>query len=180
MHEAVADADFVQENAPERPELRIKLFAGLDAAAPADAIIASSSYGITMSVMQAGAGTRGGRSSAPRSTRRTSSGSSRSSAARRPRPRRSGAAIALYASVGEKPVHLRKELPGHVANRLQAALYREVVHLIDQGVLDVGDADDAVSWGPRRAVGRDGTESALALGGGAGGIRHFMDTLVAR
>ncbi|MFD4621133.1 3-hydroxyacyl-CoA dehydrogenase family protein [Streptomyces sp. NPDC058475] len=46
-------------------------------------------------------------------------------------------------------MHLKKKPPAHVANRLQAALYREVVvHLIEQGVLDVADSDDAVSWGP--------------------------------
>src|SRR5437764_624202 len=57
-------------------------------------------------------------------------------------------AIAFYASIGKKPILLNKELPGHVANRLQAALYREVMYLIQQGVLSVGDADDAVSYGP--------------------------------
>jgi carnitine 3-dehydrogenase len=48
-------------------------------------------------------------------------------------------AISFYSSIGKKPIHLRKEVVGHVANRLQAALYREVVHLIEQGVLDVAD-----------------------------------------
>src|SRR5260370_26590436 len=57
-------------------------------------------------------------------------------------------AMAFYASIGKKPIFLRKEFPGHVANRLQAALYREVVYLIQQGVLSVADADDAVSWSP--------------------------------
>ena len=71
-------------------------------------------------------------------------------------------AMAFYASIGKKPIHLKKELPGHVANRLQAALYREVVYLIEQGVLDVADADDAVSWGPGLAVGGHGTQSAVA------------------
>jgi carnitine 3-dehydrogenase len=51
LKEALADADFVQENAPERPELKVKLFADIDDATPPDAIIASSSSGITMSVM---------------------------------------------------------------------------------------------------------------------------------
>jgi 3-hydroxyacyl-CoA dehydrogenase len=55
--------------------------------------------------------------------------------------------MTFYASIGKKPIQLHKELPGHVANRLQAALYREVMYLIEQGVLSVADADDAVSWG---------------------------------
>ncbi|MFD4548544.1 3-hydroxyacyl-CoA dehydrogenase NAD-binding domain-containing protein [Streptomyces sp. NPDC058251] len=57
-------------------------------------------------------------------------------------------AMSFYAAIGKKPIHLKKKPPAHVANRLQAALYREVVHLIEQGVLDVADSDDAVSWGP--------------------------------
>src|SRR3954452_24360601 len=146
LRAAVADAGFVQENAPERAELKVKLLAEIDDAAPADAIIASSSCGITMSVMQAECARPertvighpfnpphviplvevvGGARTAPETIERT---------------------MAFYASIGKKPVLLRKELPGHVANRLQAALYREVVHLIDHGVLGVPDADDAVSW----------------------------------
>ena len=57
-------------------------------------------------------------------------------------------AIEFYASIGKKPIHLRKEVVGHVANRLQAAIYREVVNLINLGVVDVADADTAVCWGP--------------------------------
>jgi carnitine 3-dehydrogenase len=58
------------------------------------------------------------------------------------------AAMAFYAAIGKKPILLRKAFPGHVANRLQAALYREIVYLIQQGVLSVADADTAVSYGP--------------------------------
>ena len=50
-------------------------------------------------------------------------------------------AMRFYASIGKKPIHLRKELPGHVANRLQAALYREILHLIEQDVLSVEETD---------------------------------------
>ena len=57
-------------------------------------------------------------------------------------------AISFYKSIGKRPIHVKKEIPGHAVNRIQAALYREVVHLIDQGVLDVADSDDAVSWVP--------------------------------
>ena len=89
-------------------------------------------------------------------------------------------AMAFYASIGKKPIHLKKELPGHVANRLQSALYREVVYLIGQGVLDVADADDAVSWGPGLRWGVMGPNLLWHLGGGEGGIQHFMDTLMPR
>ena len=177
---ALADADFVQENAPERPELKVKLFADIDDATPPEAIIASSSSGITMSVMQAKCRRPertvighpfnpphviplvevvGGTQTAPETVRD---------------------AMEFYASIGKKPIHLKKELPGHVANRLQSALYREVVYLIGQGVLDVADADDAVSWGPGLRWGVMGPNLLWHLGGGQGGIQHFMDTLMPR
>ncbi len=177
---ALSDADFVQENAPERPELKVKLFADIDDATPPEAIIASSSSGITMSVMQAQCQRPertvighpfnpphviplvevvGGTKTAPETVRE---------------------AMEFYASIGKKPIHLKKELPGHVANRLQSALYREVVYLIGQGVLDVADADDAVSWGPGLRWGVMGPNLLWHLGGGEGGIQHFMDTLMPR
>jgi 3-hydroxyacyl-CoA dehydrogenase len=180
MRQAVADCDFVQENAPERPELKVTLFADLDAATPPEAIIASSSSGITMSVMQAQCARPdrtvighpfnpphviplvevvGGTKTTPETIE---------------------SAMAFYRSIGKKPVLLKKELPGHVANRLQSALYREVVHLIAQGVLDVADADDAVSWGPGLRWGVMGPNLLWHLGGGEGGIQHFMDTLMPR
>jgi len=87
-------------------------------------------------------------------------------------------AMRFYASIGKKPIHLRKELPGHVANRLQAALYREMLHLIDQGVLSVEEADAAVSYGPGLRWGVMGQSLQWHLGGGAGGIQHFMEQLM--
>ena len=86
-------------------------------------------------------------------------------------------AMAFYTSIGKKPIHLRKEMAGHVANRLQAALYREVVYLIEQGVLDVADADAAVCWGPGPRWGVMGPNLLFHLGGGQGGIQHFMEHL---
>ena len=127
MKQALAQADLVQENAPERPEFKIKLFADMDDATPADALIASSSSGITPSVMQTKCKhpervlvghpfnpphiiplveVVGGTKTSPEAIQ---------------------AAMAFYASIGKKPIHLKKELPGHVANRLQAALYREML-----------------------------------------------------
>jgi 3-hydroxyacyl-CoA dehydrogenase len=86
-------------------------------------------------------------------------------------------AIEFYASIGKKPIHLRKEVVGHVANRLQAALYREVVNLVNLGVVDVADADTAVCWGPGLRWGVMGPNLLFHLGGGEGGIQHFMDHL---
>jgi 3-hydroxyacyl-CoA dehydrogenase len=87
-------------------------------------------------------------------------------------------AVEFYASIGKKPIVLNKELPGHVANRLQAALYREIMYLIQQGVLSVADADDAVSYGPGLRWGVMGPSLQFHLGGGTGGIKHFMDHLM--
>src|SRR5262245_41879995 len=86
--------------------------------------------------------------------------------------------MSFYASIGKKPIHLHKELPGNAANRLQAALYREVVYLIEQGILSVEDADDAVSWGPGLRWGVMGPSLLWHLGGGEGGIHHFMEHLM--
>jgi carnitine 3-dehydrogenase len=180
MPQALSDADFVQENAPERPELKVKLFADIDDATPPDAIIASSSSGITMSVMQAEC----------RRPERTVIGHPFNPphviplvevvGGTKTSPETVRAAMDFYASIGKKPIHLKKELPGHVANRLQSALYREVVYLIGEGVLDVADADDAVSWGPGLRWGVMGPNLLWHLGGGQGGIQHFMDTLMPR
>jgi 3-hydroxyacyl-CoA dehydrogenase len=85
--------------------------------------------------------------------------------------------MAFYASIGKKPIHIRKEIAGHVANRLQAALYREVAYLIDQDVLDVAAVDTAVCWGPGLRWGVMGPNLLFHLGGGAGGIHRFMERL---
>ncbi len=86
-------------------------------------------------------------------------------------------AMAFYRAIGKQPIRLRKEVVGHVANRLQAALYREVVYLIEQGVVNVADADNAVSWGPGLRWGVMGPNLLFHLGGGEGGIKHFMEHL---
>ena len=87
--------------------------------------------------------------------------------------------MAFYTSIGKKPILLRKEIPGHVANRLQLALYREVMYLIEQDVLSVADADAAVSWGPGLRWGIMGPNLQYHVGGGAGGIKHFLEGVFA-
>ena len=178
MKEAVSEADLVQENAPERSDFKIKLFADIDGATPPESILASSSSSLTMTVIQSGCKRPercvighpfnpphiiplvevvGGDKTSPETIQR---------------------AIAFYASIGKKPVHLRKAFPGHVANRLQAALYREVIYLIQQGVLSVADADVAVCYGPGLRWGVMGPSLQWHVGGGQGGIQHFMEQLM--
>jgi carnitine 3-dehydrogenase len=178
MKDALAKADLVQENGPERPDFKKKLFADMDDAAPIDSLIASSSSGITPSVMQSECKhperilvghpfnpphiiplveVVGGARTSPDAIKR---------------------AMAFYASIGKKPIQLHKELPGHVANRLQAALYREMLYLIEQRVLSVEDMDVAVAYGPGLRWGVMGQSLQWHLGGGAGGINHFMEQLM--
>ena len=177
MKKALADADLVQENGPERSEFKIKLFADMDDATPQDSIIASSSSGLTMSVMQ----------SECKHPERCVIGHPFNPphviplveivAGAKTSPQTVEQAISFYASIGKKPIHVRKEVVGHVANRLQGALYREVVYLIEQGVLDVADSDAAVSWGPGLRWGLMGPNLLFHLAGGEGGIQHFMEHL---
>src|SRR5499427_10198306 len=177
LKQALADADLVQENGPERKDFKIKLFADMDAATPPDSIIASSSSGLTMSVMQ----------SACKHPERCVIGHPFNPphviplvevvAGEKTSSETVERAISFYKSIGKKPIHVRKEVVGHVANRLQGALYREVVYLIEQGVLDVADSDAAVCWGPGLRWGVMGPNLLFHLGGGRGGIEHFMEHL---
>jgi len=175
MKKALSNADLVQENGPERQDFKIKLFADMDAATPEDSIIASSSSGLTMSVMQ----------SACKHPERCVTGHPFNPphivplvevvAGAKTSPETVERAISFYASIGKKPIHVRKEVVGHVANRLQGALYREIVYLVEQGVLDVADSDAAVCWGPGLRWGLMGPNLLFHLGGGPGGIQHFME-----
>ena len=177
LGDALEGADLVQENGPERPDFKIKLFADMDALTPETTILASSSSGIPIGVSQ---------SSCKHPERCVIGhpfnpphliplvevvGSEKTSSATIER------AIAFYASIGKRPIHVRKEVVGHVANRLQAALYREVVYMIEQDVLSVSDADAAVSWGPGLRWGVMGPNLLFHLAGGQGGIHHFMEHL---
>src|SRR6201997_2452909 len=173
--EALSKADFVQENGPERKDFKIKLFADMDAATPVDSIIASSSSGIPPNVMQTNC----------KHPERVLFGHPFNPphivplvevvAGDKTAPEAVDQAIAFYTSIDKKPIRLRKAVVGHVANRLQAALYREVVYLIEQGVLDVADSDAAVCWGPGLRWGLMGPNLLFHLGGGPGGIQHFME-----
>ena len=175
LKQALANADLVQENGPERKDFKIKLVADMDAMTSPDTIIASSSSGLTMSVMQ----------SATKHPERCVIGHPFNPphvvplvevvAGEKTSPETVERALSFYASIGKKPIHVRKEVVGHVANRLQAALYREVVYLIEQGVLDVADSDTAVCWGPGLRWGVMGPNLLFHLGGGPGGIQHFME-----
>src|SRR6266705_988959 len=178
MKEALSKADLVQENGPERPDFKIKLYADMDEVAPVDSLIASSSSGITPSVMQSKCQhpervVVGHPFNPPHIIPLVEVvGGARTS------PEAIKQAMAFYTSIGKKAIHVRKELPGHVANRLQAALYREMLYLIEQGVLSVEETDAAVCYGPGLRWGVMGQSLQWHVGGGAGGIKHFMEHLM--
>ncbi|MBV1797667.1 3-hydroxyacyl-CoA dehydrogenase family protein [Siccirubricoccus sp. G192] len=80
--------------------------------------------------------------------------------------------------MGKHPILLRKEVPGHLANRLQAALWREAVHLVAEGVASVADVDAAISEGPGLRWALMGPHATFHLAGGEGGYAHFMHHLM--
>jgi carnitine 3-dehydrogenase len=175
LAEALAGADLVQENGPERLDFKQKLYGQLDALLPPDVIIASSSSGIKMSEIQKGATLHPERCvighpfNPPHLIPLVEVvGGEKTSEAAVQR------AMAFYKSIGKKAVRLNKELPGHVANRLQGALAREVYHLIAEDVLSAADVDDALSFGPGLRWGIMGNMMLNHLGGGPGGIEHFF------
>jgi 3-hydroxyacyl-CoA dehydrogenase len=172
---AVKNADFVQENGPERIDFKKKLYAQLDDLLPADVIIASSSSGLTMSEIQ---------SDCPSHPERCVIGHPFNPPHLIPLVEIVGGAktseqtiqraAEFYTSIGKRAVRLHKEVPGHVANRLQAALGREVYHLVAEGVVSVADVDTALCWGPGLRWGIMGQVLLNHLGGGEGGIEHFF------
>src|SRR5262245_36995797 len=174
---AVKGVDFVQESGPEREDLKIELFATLDAALPSETVIATSSSGLLISRVSAKCKhpercvighpfnpphliplveVVGGAKTAPESVYK---------------------AMRFYRDVGKHPIQIRKEVKGHVANRLQVALWREAVHLVAEGVVSVADADAAIAYGPGLRWALMGPHLTFHLAGGQGGMTHFMDHL---
>jgi 3-hydroxyacyl-CoA dehydrogenase len=173
---AVSGADLVQENGPERLDFKQKLYGQLDDLLPADVIIASSSSGLTMSEIQSGCRSHpercvighpfnpphlvplveivGGAKTSEETIERVAE---------------------FYESIGRRTVRVRKEMPGHVANRLQAAIAREVYYLVAEGVVSAADVDTALCWGPGLRWGLMGNMLLNHLGGGKGGMEHFLE-----
>lgn len=175
--EAVAGAGFVQESGPEDEAAKIDLFARLDAAAPPATVIASSSSGLLMSRIQSGC-TRPERCvighpfNPPHIVPLIEV-----VAGDRTSERFVTAAMDFYRAIGKHPIRVQKEVRGHIVNRLQAALWREAIHLIDTGVASVADVDAAVAYGPGLRWAFMGPSLTFHLAGGEGGMQHFLDHL---
>lgn len=177
LEDALQGADFVQENGPENEALKVELFQRMDRALPEEVILASSSSGLLMSKVQ----------SACRFPGRVVLGHPFNPPHLIPLVEVVGGeltsaqaveqAMSFYAGIGKRPIHPRKEVKGHIANRLQAALWREAFHLVDQGVASVQDIDIAIAHGPGLRWALLGPFLNLHLSGGAGGIEHLLDHL---
>jgi len=177
LAEALRGVDFVQESGPEREDLKLSLFREMDALLPADVILASSSSGLLMSRVQ----------DACRHPGRVVLGHPFNPPHMIPLVEVIGGAqtsnetveraMNFYAAIGKRPIHVRKEVPGHIANRLQAALWREAFHLVQEGVATVADVDTAIAYGPGLRWALMGPFMNLHLSGGEGGIRHMLDHL---
>lgn len=175
IEDCVRDADFIQESAPERLELKLELHARISAAAKPDALIGSSTSGLLPSEFYEGAThpercvvghpfnpvyllplveVVGGQRTAPEAVQ---------------------AAIAVYESLGMRPLHVRKEVPGFIADRLLEALWREALHLVNDGVATTSEIDDAIRFGAGLRWSFMGTFLTYTLAGGDAGMRHFMN-----
>jgi 3-hydroxyacyl-CoA dehydrogenase len=175
LPQAVNGVDLVQENGPERIDFKQKLYGQLDELLAPDVIIASSSSGLTMSEIQKGATSHPERCliahpfNPPHLVPLVEIvGGAKTSKDTIER------ADEFYASIGQQTVRVNKEMPGHVANRLQAALSREVYYLVAEGVVSAADVDTALCWGPGLRWGVMGSMMLNHLGGGPGGIEHFF------
>ncbi|MDB5143437.1 MAG: lcdH [Mucilaginibacter sp.] len=174
---AVENVQFVQENGPERLEIKQQMFKSLDEASDPGVLLVSSSSGIRASEFQMVAAhperilighpfnpphliplveVVGGKATSEDAVQRT---------------------IDFYRLLGKKPIRLLKEMKGHVANRLQAALWQECFYLVQQGVTTADDIDVAISQGPGLRWAILGPYLNLYLSGGPGGIRHVLEHL---
>jgi 3-hydroxybutyryl-CoA dehydrogenase len=172
---AVDGAQFVQESVPERINIKHELFAAIEPALAPDAVVASSASGLTLSEMQAGwknpaRFVLGHPFNPPHliplveimGNGRTADGTVE-------------AAERFYASVGKVTIRVNREVPGHVANRLQAAVWREAIHLVKTGVASVEDVDKAMWAGPGLRWAAMGPTMLFHLGAGEGGLAAFCE-----
>ena len=175
--EAATGAGFVQENAPERLELKRALYARIEPVLEPEVVIATSTSGIMPSALQEGMAhperlVVGHPFNPPHLVPLVEvvPGRQTSEAA-------VAAAMAFYRAMGKEPIRLNREVIGHVANRLQGAVLREIVHLAKEGVASVADLDRAMSLGPGQRWAFMGQAKLFALAGGPQMMAHFLDHL---
>ena len=173
--EAVREAEFVQESATEDEALKVELLARVDAACSPDTVIASSSSQFLPSRIAAGC----------RHPERVIVGHPFVPTYLIPLVEVVGGddtdpavldwAKAFYRAAGKRPLVLKKEIEGYIANRLQRAVFAEAMALVDDGICAWGDVEDAVTWGPGFRWAVLGPLLHRHLGGGKGGVRHMIE-----
>ncbi|MEO0692171.1 MAG: 3-hydroxyacyl-CoA dehydrogenase NAD-binding domain-containing protein [Pseudomonadota bacterium] len=173
--EMAAEADFVQENVPEALEIKRRALGAVAEAAGADVVIASSTSGFMPSELQDGL----------RHPERILvghpfnpvylcplveivSGKATSAQAR-------GAAQEFFRSIGMHTLMLRREVPGHISDRLQEAMWREILHALNDDIATTGELDEAIIYGPGLRWAVMGMNQIYMIAGGDGGARHFME-----
>ena len=171
LQDVARQSAWIQENAPERLELKIVLLREIEAAAADDTIIASSTSSLLWSDLAAALGNKDRFILAhpfnpphlmPLVEIYAGDATTREKA------------IAFYRKLGRAPVCLKREAQGHIANRLASALWREAVNIVASGIADVADVDLALVNGPGLRWSVIGAHMAYHLGGGAGGIAHYL------
>jgi len=172
---AVADADMVQENAPENGPVKRRVLADVDRAARPEVVIASSTSGFAMTMLQADCEHPG----------RCVVGHPFNPPYLIPLVEVVGgehtdpAAVdwlaRFYASTGKRPLRLSRELPGFVGNRLQEAMWREALHMVAAGEATVEEIDASISFGPGLRWALMGPCLTFHLAGGGGGMEHMLD-----
>lgn len=174
LAEAIGEADFVQENAPERMETKAALFAELDRLLSPDIIVASSTSSLPITGLAA-ACANGARFVLGHPFNPVHlmplvelGGGERTD------PAAIDTAEALYLSMGKQPVRLKREIFGHIANRLTSAMFREAVRLVAEGYATVADVDKAIRCGPALKWAIQGQFTTFHTSGGAGGLAAFL------
>lgn len=175
---AVGNVDLVQENGPERLDFKQELFARMDSESHRDTILASSSSGLGPSAISSSCRIAPNRVIVAHPFNpphliplveivggaQTDTGTV-------------DRAMAFYSSIGKQPIRVQMELPGHIANRLQAALWREAYSLVERGAVSVADLDKAISAGPGLRWSVLGPFANQHLSGGRDGLAHVLEHL---
>jgi carnitine 3-dehydrogenase len=168
-------ADFIQENIPEQLPLKQRVLAEVSRHAPADVVIASSTSGLMPTDLQRDM----------RAPQRLLVGHPFNPVYLLPLVELVGgtatsattleAARQFYSYIGMHPLHVRREIPGHLTDRLQEALWREILHLVKDGVASTGELDDSITYGPGLRWAGMGTNLIYHLAGGESGMRHMLE-----
>jgi carnitine 3-dehydrogenase len=174
LTDVLGAADFVQENVPEDEALKRRMLADIDALTTEGVIVASSTSALLRSSIVAECKTPhrfivAHPFNPPHLVPLVELVGEDESIVQQ--------AAEFYRTLGRRPVVLRREMPGHIANRLSSALYREAVYLVEQGVASVADIDAALCNGPGLRWAVMGPHMTYHLGGGPGGIEHYLSHL---